>query len=83
MDKESEKQYMMTAIMKEFNYQPPLSLPEICEGLVRQGYGNLEQILEKFAKDLIETFNNYENDVYDAEELIRNRLKIFIDEEVN
>ncbi len=47
MDKEKEKQYMMTAIMKEFNYQPPLSLPDICEGLVNQGYGNVEQYKEQ------------------------------------
>ncbi len=49
MDKEKEKQYMMTAIMKEFNYQPPLSLPDICEGLVNQGYGNVKQAVKEFA----------------------------------
>ena len=62
MDKEKEKQWMMTAIMKEFNYQPPMSLEKICEGLVHQGYGNVAQAVKEFAEKLIELYANEEGD---------------------
>lgn len=54
MKDESEKQYMMTAIMKEFNYQPPMSLEGICEGLIRQGYGNVKKSVKEFADNIID-----------------------------
>lgn len=53
MDKEKEKQYMMTAIMKEFNWRPPMSLERICEGLVHQGYGNVKQAVKEFAESKV------------------------------
>lgn len=56
MDKEHEKQWMMTAIMKEFNYRPPMSLEKICEGLVHQGYGNVAQAVREFAEKLKDEF---------------------------
>ena len=57
MDKETEKQFMLTAIMKDFNNLPPLSLPKICEALVKQGYGNLAQAVKEFAIELKKKFN--------------------------
>lgn len=39
---------------------------------------NIEKALDDFAEDLIESFNNYENETLNIEELIKIRLKEYL-----